>query len=89
MAFYPGNTLRVSFEIRNASGTLVSPTTVACTHILPNGSEDEVTATNDATGLYHVDIVNIETGNHRLNVVTTGTLGARGVGTWYVSPSNL
>jgi len=86
---YAGTDIRVSFEVRNAAGTLVSPTTVSCEHVLPNGSRESATATNDGTGLYHCDFSNVIAGNHKLVVTTTGTLGAKGTGTWYVTPVNV
>lgn len=86
---YAGTDIRVSFEVRDASGTLTSPTTVSCRHVLPNGSSEDVTATNDGTGLYHVDFTDVLSGNHKLVVTTTGTLGAKGTGTWYITPTNV
>lgn len=86
---YAGTDIRVSFEIRNASGTLVSPTTVTCRHVQPNGSSVDVTATNDSTGMYHVDFSDVIAGNHKLVVTTSGTLAAKGTGTWYITPSNI
>lgn len=86
---YAGTDIRVSFEIRDASGTLVSPATVSCRHVLPNGSSEEVSSTNDSTGMYHIDFSDVIAGNHKLVVTTSGSLAAKGTGTWYVTPPNV
>jgi len=86
---YAGTDIRVSFEVRNASGTLTSPATVTARHVLPNGSSEDANVTNDSTGLYHCDFSNVVAGNHKLVVTTTGTLAAKGTGTWYVTPANV
>ena len=86
---YAGSDIRVSFEVRNVSGTLTSPTTVTAEHFFPSGSSESATVVNDGTGLYHCDFSDVIQGNHKLEVTTVGILSARGVGTWYITPTNL
>jgi hypothetical protein len=85
---YAGSDVEVSFEIRNASGTLTDPTTVTAQHILPNGSRFDVSVTNDGVGLYHCNFTDMIAGNHKLAVTGVGVLGVTGTGSWYITPTN-
>ena len=77
-----------TFEARNTSGALFTPTTMSMWVKPPNRSEVAVTPTNTGTGTYSYSYTPTEPGAHtaRMEGVTGGVVVCRGRGSFYVSP---
>lgn len=66
-----GQPVRVSATFK-VGAALTNPTTVVVTVKLPDSSTTTPGATNDGTGLYHVDVTPAAKGRHVVRFVGTG-----------------
>lgn len=67
-----GTVVRLTTEVRNSSGTLVTPAAITITIRLPDATiVGPFTPTSDGTGLYHYDYTPVQAGRHIVRWTTT------------------
>lgn len=71
MAYDPGDTVPLTFEIRDANGALVDAASVTVTVDLPDGTTETPTPAHPSVGRYEVDYVSTLSGRYSVRGVST------------------